>query len=55
MGFLMHVKGMEGVKLPPPQSKIFKNDPKKLKITPKLEHVKIFPKYKEKIWSDPYF
>ena len=52
-GLFMHVKGMGGVKLPP--SKIFKNDPKKLKLTPKLEHIKIFPKHKENICSDPYF
>jgi len=50
----MYVKGMGGVKLPP-QSKIFKNDPRKLKLTPKLEHTKIFPKHKEKICSDHYF
>ena len=47
MGFLMYVKRMGGVKLPP-LSKIFKNDPKKLKLTPKLEHIKIFPKHKRK-------
>ena len=44
-----------GGKITPPQSKIFKNDPKKLKLTPKLEYIKIFPKHKEKICSDPYF
>ena len=43
MGFLMY------------HSKIFKNDPKKLKLTLKLEHIKIFPKQKEKICSDLYF
>ena len=47
-----------GVKLPP-QSKIFKNYPKKLKLTPKLEHIKIFQKHKEKfalitIFDDPW-
>ena len=47
MGFFMYVKGMG--------SKIFKNDPKKLKLTPKLENIKSIPKYKEKICSDPYF
>ena len=35
-------------------SKIFKNDAKKVKLTPKLEHNKSFPKQKEKICSDPY-
>ena len=40
---------------PPPQSKIFKNDPKKLKLTPKLEHIKIFPKHKEKFALIPIF
>ena len=53
-GHLMYVKGMGRGKITP-QSKIFKNDPKKLKLTPKLEHIKIFPKHKEKICSDPYF
>ena len=52
--FWCTLKGWEEVKLPP-QSKIFKHNPKKLKITPKLEDVKIFPKHKEKICSDPYF
>ena len=36
-------------------SKIFKNDPKKLKLTPKLEHINIFPKHKKQICSDHYF
>ena len=54
MGFLMSVKGMGRGKITPPQCKIFKNDPKKPKLTPKLEHIKIFPKHKEKICSDPY-
>ena len=52
--FFRYIKDGGGVKLPP-QSKIFKNDPKKLKLTPKLEHIKIFPKHKEKICSDHYF
>ena len=55
MGFFMYVKRVGGGKITPPQSKIFKNDPKKLKLTPKLEHIKIFPKHKEKICSDHYF
>ena len=54
MGFLMYIKQMGGGKITP-QSKIFKNDPKKLKLTPKLEHIKIFPKHKDKICSDHYF
>ena len=50
MGFLMYVKHMEGVKLPPPQSKILKNDAKKLKLTPKPKNIKNFPKYQEKVF-----
>ena len=47
MGFLMYVKqmGEGGIT---PKSKIFKNDAKKLKLTPKVEHNKSFPKWKEK-------
>ena len=55
MGFLMYVKGMGGGVKITSQSKIFKNDPKNLKLTPKLEHIKIFPKHKEKICFDHYF
>ena len=47
MGFFMHVKGMGGGKITP-QSKTFKNDAKKLKISHKLETLKKFPKYKKK-------
>ena len=32
-----------------PQSEIFKNDAKKLKLSQKVEHIKSFPKHKEKI------
>ena len=38
-----------------PHSKIFKNDPKELKLAQKLEHIKIFPKHEERICSDHYF
>ena len=56
MGFLVYIKEMgKGKITPPPQSKIFKNDPIMLKLTPKLENIKIFPKHKEKICSDPHF
>ena len=44
----MYVKRMGGGKITPPRSKIFKNDPKKLKLTPKLEQIKNFPKHEEK-------
>ena len=54
MGFSMYVKRMGGGKITP-QSKILKNDPKKLKLTPKLEHIKIFPKHKEKFALIPIF
>ena len=53
MGFLMYVKHMGRDKITP-RSKNFKNDAKKLKLTQKLEHIKSFPKYKEKICSDHY-
>ena len=46
---------MEGGKITPPQSKIFKNDSKKLKLAPKLEHIKIFQKHKEKFALIPIF
>ena len=47
MGFFMYVKCMEGDKITP-QSKTFKNDAKKLKLTHKLEILRNFPKYQKK-------
>ena len=43
MGILMCIKGMVGN-----HSKSFKNDAKKVKVTPKLESTKKYPKHKEK-------
>ena len=45
MSFLMYVKHM----------KIFTNNAKKLKMSPKLENIKNSPKYQETICSDYYF
>ena len=39
----------------PHQSKIFKNDAKKLNLSPKVGHIKSIPKlHKEKFCSDHY-
>ena len=49
MSFLMYVKHMgRGGKIIS-KSKIFKNDAKKLKLTPKMEHIKSFRRHKKKI------
>ena len=54
MGFFMYVKGMGGGKITP-QSKTFKNDAKKLKVSHKLETLRNFPKYQKKICCHQYF
>ena len=38
-----------------PQSKIFENEAKKLKLTPKLEHIKSFPKKRKEFASITIF
>ena len=48
MGFFMYVKGMGGGKITP-QSKTFKNDAKKLKVSHTLETLRNFAKYQKKI------
>ena len=47
MGFFMYIKGIGGGKITP-QSKTFKNDAKKLKVSHKLETLRNFPKYQKK-------
>ena len=54
MGFFMYVKGMGGGKITP-QSKTFKNDAKKLKVSHKLETPKNFPKYQKKLLPSIFF
>ena len=53
-GLFMYVKGMGGGKITP-QSKTFKNDAKKLKVSHKLETLRNFPKYQKNLLPSIFF